>query len=205
MQRLDYPEYVINVDRAKAADLGLTQDDIMKNVVAVDQLQHPVQQEELLDRPDTHNQYFVGVQYPEADIKSLDTLKNIPITSPQQPKPSRCATWPRRIDHGAAEVTHDNLQPAIDLTMGVYGRDLGHVADDVDHGHRRVRRGHRAAAIWHPYDPTGRGRPRRCWAGSKIELSGEYAQMQDTFTNLAIGLTLASLLMYFLMVALFKS
>ena len=30
-----------------------------------------------------------------------------------------------------AEITHTNLQPTIDLTMGVHGRDLGHVADDV--------------------------------------------------------------------------
>src|SRR5581483_5666731 len=34
IQRLDYPEYVIEVDRAKAADLGLTQAEVMKNVVA---------------------------------------------------------------------------------------------------------------------------------------------------------------------------
>ena len=34
IQRLNYPEYVVNVDRAKAADLGLTQEDVMRNVVA---------------------------------------------------------------------------------------------------------------------------------------------------------------------------
>ncbi len=34
MQRLDYPEYVVDVDQAKAADLGLTQMDVMKNLVA---------------------------------------------------------------------------------------------------------------------------------------------------------------------------
>ena len=29
------------------------------------------------------------------------------------------------------EVTHYNIQPTIELTMGVYERDLGHVSDDV--------------------------------------------------------------------------
>ena len=29
------------------------------------------------------------------------------------------------------EVTHYNIQPTIELTLGVYGRDLGHVSDDV--------------------------------------------------------------------------
>ena len=52
IQRLDYPEYIIDVDRAKAADLGLTQRDVMKNVVAAFNSSHPVQQEELLDRPE---------------------------------------------------------------------------------------------------------------------------------------------------------
>src|SRR5262249_48158313 len=32
IQRLDYPEFVIEVDRVKAADLGLTQEQVMKNV-----------------------------------------------------------------------------------------------------------------------------------------------------------------------------
>jgi multidrug efflux pump subunit AcrB len=38
-----------------------------------------------------------------------------------------------------------------------------------------------------------------------MRLSGEYARMQDTFHNLGVGLLLASVLIYFLMVALFKS
>ena len=41
--------------------------------------------------------------------------------------------------------------------------------------------------------------------GAKIELSGEYSRMQETFRNLGFGLVLASVLIYFLMAALFKS
>jgi multidrug efflux pump subunit AcrB len=103
------------------------------------------------------------------------------------------------------EITHNNLQPSIDLTMGVAVRDLGHVADDV----RKVvaRFGVlQDDGAWIPYEPasveSGKPRPMK---GSKIVLSGEYQRMQDTFRNLGIGLILASLLIYFLMVALFKS
>jgi len=46
---------------------------------------------------------------------------------------------------------------------------------------------------------------KRTLEGSKIVLSGEYTRMRDTFWNLFIGLFLAALLVYFLMVALFKS
>src|SRR5262249_50066130 len=101
-----------------------------------------------------------------------------------------------------AEITHANLQPTIDLTMGVHGRDLGHVADDVaavvaKFGVAKER------GVWVPFDPTAADQ--KLLEGSKIVLSGEYSRMQDTFRNLGIGLVLASLLVYFLMVALFKS
>ena len=60
------------------------------------------------------------------------------------------------------------------------------------------------AAVWAPYDPRYPD-SRETLAGSKITLSGEYARMQDTFYNLGVGLILASLLIYFLLVALVRS
>jgi multidrug efflux pump subunit AcrB len=98
------------------------------------------------------------------------------------------------------EVTHSDLQPTIDLTMGVAGRDLGHVADQV-----RATVAQFGQALddgsWRPYDPQT-GRPIE---GSKIVISGEYSRMRDTFRDLGFGLILASLLIYFLMVGLDKS
>jgi multidrug efflux pump subunit AcrB len=203
MQRLDYPQYVINIDRTKAADLGLTQTDVMKNVVASVNNSIQFNKKNFWIDPYTHNQYFVGVQYPEQGIKSLDTLMDIPITSPKQPNPiplRNIATIQRTTV--PAEVNHTNLQATIDLTMGVHGRDLGHVSDDVtaviNRFGKMLERG-----VWAPYDPHSK--ERKLLGGSKITLSGEYSKMQDTFYNLSIGLALASLLIYFLMVALFKS
>ena len=54
-----------------------------------------------------------------------------------------------------------------------------------------------------PFDPTSA--EHKLMDGSRIELSGEYSRMQDTFRSLGLGLILASLLIYFLMVALFRS
>src|SRR5262249_31216876 len=101
-----------------------------------------------------------------------------------------------------AELTHTNLAPTIDLTMGVQGRDLGHVAEDVAAVVAKfgVARGRNA---WVPYDPTSK--KKKLLEGSKITISGEDARMQDTFRNLLVGLIAASVLVYFLMVALFKS
>ena len=102
------------------------------------------------------------------------------------------------------EITHNNLQPTIDLTMGVSGRDLGHVADDVA---AVVARSASAQpdGSWIPYDPGPSADREADRRAPTIELSGEYSRMQETFRNLGFGLILATLLIYFLMAALFKS
>ncbi|MBX6315891.1 MAG: efflux RND transporter permease subunit, partial [Isosphaeraceae bacterium] len=217
IQRVDYPEYVINVDRAKAADLGLTQQDVMQNVVAAFNSSIQFNKRNFWIDPKSHNQYFVGVSYPEQDIRSIETLLDIPITSPQQGQPiplRNVVTISRRTV--PTEVNHYNIQPTIDLTMGVYGRDLGHVADDVARvvarfgkpvppasWLERMRDWMQGPSSWVPYDPeSGSQTPLE---GSRLVLSGEYERMQGTFVNLFGGLILASLLIYFLMVALFKS
>lgn len=204
IQRMDYPQFVINVDRAKTADLGLTQADVMRNVVAACNSSISFNKKNFWIDPKTHNQYFVGVQYPESDIHSIDTLLDIPITGskPGQPVPLRSvATLSRNTI--PSEITHYNIQPTIELTMNIQGRSLGHVADDVaamlaSHGQLNEEGGY-----WAPYDPKGDGKA--TVKGTKIEMSGEYARMQETFRSLGVGLLLASLLMYFLMVGLDKS
>ena len=102
------------------------------------------------------------------------------------------------------EITHNNLQSTIDLTMGVSGRDLGHVADDVA---RVVARFGvlQPDGSWIPYDPQNHSPERKVIKGAMIELSGEYSRMQETFGSLGFGLILATLLIYFLMAALFSS
>ena len=202
MQRLDYPEYIIDVDRAKAADLGLDQSDVMRNVVASLNSSIQFNKRNFWIDPVTHNQYFVGVQYPEENIESIQTLLDIPITSPVQdrPVPLKNIVSLRRTDV-PAEVNHTNLQPTIDLTMGVAGRDLGHVADDVAMVLNEFGK-EQEAGVWRPFDPADHS---KTVAGTKITLTGEYARMQDPFRNLFLGLILASLLIYFLMVALDRS
>ena len=86
LQRLDYPQYVINVDRVKAAGLGLNQDDVMKNVIAALNSSIQFNKRNFWIDPVSHNQYFVGVQYPEEEIESLDTLLDVPVNGPGQKK-----------------------------------------------------------------------------------------------------------------------
>jgi multidrug efflux pump subunit AcrB len=203
VQRLDYPQYSIKVDRAKSAQLGLTQADVMKSVISALNSSIQFNKRNFWIDPRSKNQYYVGVSYFEHDIESIDTLLDIPVTSPmqQQPIPMRNVVSVER--HPVpTEVTHYNIQPTIELTMGVHGRDLGHVSDDVARTLDRF--GEQAGdAIWSVYDPSSQGK--QALVGSKIMLSGEYLRMKETFRSLGVGLGLASLLIYFLMVALYRS
>ena len=206
VQRQNYPEYVINVDRTKAADLGMTQIDVMQNVVASLNSSISFNKHNFWIDPKSHNQYFVGVQYPEKDITSIETMLDIPITGSIKaaPVPLRTLATITRTTV-PTEITHNNLQPSVDVTLGVEGRDLGHVADDIalalnDFGRKQ------ANGTWSPFDPSASGSAgKQPMKGSRIILSGEYARMQSTFRDLGIGMVLAVLLMYFLMVALDKS
>ncbi len=203
IQRLDYPQYVIDVDKTKAASLGLTQGEVMRNVVAAFNSSIQFNKKNFWIDPVSSNQYYVGVQYPEADIKSLETMLQVPITGAAQKSPiplGNLVTLRRRTV--PAEQSHTNLQSAVDVTMNIQGRDLGHVADDV----WRVLASHGEALPsggWAPYDP--RGDVPTPLKGVKMTLSGEYSRMNDMFRNLGLGLVVAALLVYFLMVALFRS
>ncbi|HLW68310.1 MAG TPA: efflux RND transporter permease subunit [Gemmataceae bacterium] len=203
LQKPNAPEIIINVDKEKAQATGLSQDDIMKNVIAATNSSIMYNKRSFWIDPKSGNQYFVGVQYPEQDFSTTDDILNIPITSPKQgqPIPLRNVATITHADL-PTEVHHVNIQPAIDITMNVEGRDLGHVSNDVAKVLEQFGKKNKDGS-WAPYDPASKDG--KTLEGSKIELAGEYRRMQDTFSNLGGGLILASLLIYFLMVALDRS
>ena len=107
IQRQNYPEYLINVDRTKAAELGLSQERIMKSVVAAFNSSIQFNKHNFWIDPKNKNQYFVGVQYYEEDIKSIETLLDILSTTDRSRCPpqttssglsfhSRRSAWPPR-------------------------------------------------------------------------------------------------------------
>jgi multidrug efflux pump subunit AcrB len=211
LEKLDYPQWTINVDRAKAAAHGLNQDNIMKNVLAATNGSITFNKRNFwIDLKRTGNQYYVGVQYPDTVFHSKADVLNIPITSPRQGVPIPLENVVSSVSYNEipTESHHVNLQPAIDLTMNVEGRDLGHVSVDVANvlekfGVRHRDKNGRWDGAWTPYDPaSSEAKPLE---GGRLALTGEYTRMQETFRDLGFGLVLASLLIYFLMVALDRS
>lgn len=222
-QRLDYPEYFIDVDRDKARDLGLSVDNVMKNVIAALKSSIQFNKRNFWIDPVSQNQYFVGVQYPEEAIESLDTVLNVSMISPfpsteepaqsadmvnggsilqkRQPIPlSNLVKIKRKTI--SAEVTHNNLQSSIDVTMNVRGRDLGHVADDVSTVLSNFGQP-QGSGKWKPYDPTSS--EGEFLEGGLVTMSGEYQRMQSMFYDFGVGLILAIIFVYFLMVTLLDS
>jgi multidrug efflux pump subunit AcrB len=203
IERPNAPELTINVDRAAAAQADLNQEDIMRNVIAATNSSITYNKRNFYIDPRNGNQYYVGVQYPEEKITSVSDILDIPITSPKQGTPIPLHNLVSAVEKTKVptEVVHVNLQPSVNLTMNVEGRDLGHVSDDV----ARVldRFGAKEGDFWRPYDPSAK--EQRTLEGSKIIFGGEYVRMQETFWNLFKFGGIAVLLIYFLMVALDRS
>src|SRR6266852_1263739 len=182
-QRLDYPQIDVNVDRVKAASLGLTQQDVVKNVVSALNSSINFDPAFWIDEK-TGNHYFVGVQYPEDQINSKSTIENIPITGQDQKNPvllQNIADFSRST--GVLEVNHVNIVRVIDLFANVQGRDVGSVASEIQQ---------RIAGLEIP-------------SGYRVQMRGEVSSMKESFQSLAFGLLLAAVLVYLVMVAQFRS
>lgn len=202
-QRLDYPAIQVDVDRVRAAYLGLTPKAVVQNIVASLNSSINFDPAFWIDTSNG-NHYFLGVQYPEEQIESLATLENLPITAArtdplrattnghagstadgiQLPVPLRnLATFKRAT--APTEVNHHNISRVIDVFANVDGRDVGRVAADIEE---------QLAPIRADLPP-----------GYEIHMRGEVQSMRESFANLGFGFLLAAVLVYLVMVAQFRS
>jgi CzcA family heavy metal efflux pump len=182
-QRLDAPQRFIDVDRQKAADAGLDMYSVMNQVATALNSSVAIKRNFWID-PRTGNQYFVGVQYPENAAMKLTTLLNIPATGTTTSHPIMLSTLVNLEPRSApVEVTHVALYRTFDVLVNTEGRDVGGVAGDIE------------KAIADVQLPKG----------MRISLQGEYRRMTDSFGSLGFGLAMAAVLVYLLLVALFRS
>jgi multidrug efflux pump subunit AcrB len=182
-QKLDYPQIALDVDRIKAAHLGLSQADVVKNVVTSLNSSVNFDPAFWIDH-NNGNHYFIGAQYREEDIESLETLKNVPITSHSQSEPvllRNIATFERAA--APAEVNHMNITRVIDVFASVEGRDIGSVAREIE------------AALSDLKTPDG----------YFVRMRGEVSSMRESFGSLGFGFVLAVALVYLVMVVQFRS
>ncbi len=185
-QRIDYPLLQIDVDRVKAAYVGLTQKEVVTNVVTALNSSINFDPAFWIDERNG-NHYFLGAQYAEESISSVGTLEDIPIRGAAQDRPillKNVATISRT--SGPAEINHVNITRVTDVFANVDGRDSGSVAAVIE---RRLNR----EIV--PHLPEG----------YFVRMQGEIASMKASFGSLGFGLALAVVLIFLVMVAQFRS
>ncbi|HYS16093.1 MAG TPA: efflux RND transporter permease subunit [Candidatus Binatia bacterium] len=184
-QVVNAPSLLVNVDRSRAAQLGLTQRDVA-NSVLVSLSSSAVVTPNYWSDPRTGINYLVAVQTPQSRVDSVNTLMNTAVTS-GTPGPlqllSNLASLERR--EVPAVISHSNVQPVFDVYANVQERDLGSVAAAVQ----------RIAAELRPKLPPGH----------TIAVRGQVESMNSAFVRLGLGLIFAVALVYLLMVVNFQS
>jgi CzcA family heavy metal efflux pump len=200
----DYPTFQVNVDRDKALQLGITQQEVASSMLSMLSGASLLQPNFWLD-PKSGVNYNVIAQSPQHLIDSVAALSNIPLSTPGsssgingQPA-STSATAPDgtqaqgqllgnlgTINHhwDPAVVAHYTVQRVIDVDAAVQGRDLGSVA----------------SAVQREINHLG-----KLPAGTHVVIRGQSQAMRDSFRTLGEGIVLAVILVYLLMVANFQS
>ncbi len=205
-QRMDYPILDVQMDRILAAYQGVSVDDVMKNLVSATNSSINFEPAFWID-PRNGNHYFMGVQYEEKDINSLDTLLNIPVTGDgsKQPVPLRNLAHIEQ-KTGPAVISHRNITRATDIYANVEpGHDVGSVVAAIE---RRLEADSELKLV---SSTTERGQvyelfgPKYAGKGYTIEMQGEVRSMRAAFWQFAGGMAVAAMLIFLVMVALLRS
>ena len=186
-QPADQPEIRFAVDRTKASQIGLTERDVANSVLLSLSGSSQTQPNYWLN-PNTGIQYLVSTRVPEHPMDSLDALHSIPLNAGQAGKNAaqilaNVVSFER--GSGSPIYSHYNVMPVIDVFGGVSGRDLGGVLSDMK--------------------PLIEEAKKALPKGSFISLRGQADTMNSSFTGLAIGLGMAVVLIYLLLVVFYQS
>jgi multidrug efflux pump subunit AcrB len=182
-QDMDYPALKVNVNRDRAAELGLTPKEVIDNLITALTSDVMIAPSYWVD-PKNGNNYFVTVQYPENQVKSIEDLKAMPLRAPNLKMP----TYLNQVADVVpiltpTEVDHYQLQRVVDVYVAPTGEDIGTPSREIQDIISKT-----------SLPPNIR-----------VNVRGLVVTMQDSFKSFGIGLILAVLLVYLILVAQFSS
>jgi len=182
-QDIDYPALKLDVDRTRASELGLDQQEVVGNVITALTSNQMIAPSYWVD-PKSGQDYMLTVQYTEGQIKSLADLRAISVRGPGSPMPTRldAISSIQRVK-APTEVDHYQIRRVMDIYVRPLGEELGSIADDID------------TIIAKTKVPQG----------LTVTLRGMVQGMRASFRSFGIGLTLAVVLLYLILVAQFRS
>jgi len=179
------PELFLNIDRTLLAQLGLTQSDVMNDILISYSDSTVVTPNYWLDRT-TKMPYPIAIQMPKYRVENVDDLMNMPISSPLTKRSallSNVAKLERRTT--PAVINHSDIQPVYDIYANVQGSSLGKVAGKIQ-------------KILDKYKP-------KLAPGNSLRMEGMVSDMQTAYMRLGIGFVCAIVLIYFILVINFQS
>jgi multidrug efflux pump subunit AcrB len=199
-QILDYPTLKLNVDRVRAAQLGLTQRDIANDLLISLSGSTTIGPSFYIN-PSNNVNYTVAVKVPLDRLNTVQRLLASPLNASSGAGITRNSSRSLldipvsqtqslgNISSLATEtrynlISHYTVARVLDINANVSGRDLGSVASEIQ---KRI-------------DEMKDLPP-----GMKITLRGQSEVMNSSFSTLGIGMVLAVALVYLLMVVLFQS
>ncbi len=182
-QDLDYPALRLNVDREKASLIGLNQQEVVDNIITALTSNGMIAPDYWID-PKSGNPYMLTVQYPEDAIKSMSDLRQIPLRGPGIKIPTTLDTVVNVENiQSPTEVDHYQLFRVIDVYVSPKSEDLGKVAGQLE----KIVKGTKLPE------------------GVRVNLRGSVQGMRSSFKSFGIGLILAIVLVYLVLVAQFAS
>jgi multidrug efflux pump subunit AcrB len=189
-QITDAPEYFVQVDRQRAAELGLTEQQVATDLNVSLSGSFQVSPNFWSD-PVTGIPYQVWVQTPEYRNDSISSLTNTPLlvsagtgTGPSAVQLlSNVATLTRGSEQTVGN--HVNTQPTYDVYAAVQDRDLGGVESDIG---RIVS-----------------DEQKQLEAPDRISVRGQIQSKDQAFLHIGIGLVVAMVAVYLLMVINFQT
>jgi multidrug efflux pump subunit AcrB len=182
-QDLDYPSLRIDVDRIHAAKLGLTEKEVLSNVITSLNSNQMIAPNLWIDPKNSIN-YFLAVQYPDAQIKTVQDIEAIPLHAEEMAEPTRlgmvASVHPML---SPTEVDHAQIRRTLDVYVRPATEDLGSAVDLVHQ------------VIAEQQIPTN----------TSVSVNGSAETMETSFRSFAVGLLLSVVLIYLVLVAQFRS
>ncbi len=183
-QPFNQPKLLIDIDRTKAQQVGLSAREIAGNVLVSLSGSFQTSPTFWLN-PKTGVSYSVSTQTPQYDMDSLQNINNIPVASGGNRPQILTNVASVSRGSGLATVSHYAIAPVIDIYGSVQGTDLGSVSGEIeqiiDHNRSKLVR------------------------GSRVVIRGQIETMRSSFAGLIGGLAFAIVLVYMLIVINFQS
>jgi multidrug efflux pump subunit AcrB len=179
----DAPALTVNVDRARAQELGISEDEIVRNVLVTTNSSGQTSPNFWVD-PKNGVSYLLAVQLPTYRVNSEQDLWTVPVT-PAGAKSSEMLMNVASFGRTNLPIVASqfNIMPVFDVQADVQGRDLASAAAEIE-----------KVLASEKHTPT-----------IKIALSGQVETMVESYSGLFSGMAFAVVLVYLLLVINFQS